>query len=170
MSDELLDAFQAAWGARRRGAFREMCAADLHWEDPFCEEPLYGPEALADHAARLWEAFPDARVESAGQRLGDGRFVAAPVKISGTHLGELEGIPPTGRFVVVHALLYCELDPPRRAIWRVRAFFDAYDAAVQVGVLPRRGSMGERALLMVRGFGLRRQPPGTVPGGPPAER
>jgi hypothetical protein len=37
----------------------------------------------------------------------------------------------------------------------VRAFFDAYDAAVQLGVLPARGTFGERALLMLRGFGLR---------------
>ena len=37
----------------------------------------------------------------------------------------------------------------------MRAFFDAYDAAVQLGVLPARGTLGERALLMLRGFGLR---------------
>ncbi|HEY5142325.1 MAG TPA: ester cyclase [Solirubrobacteraceae bacterium] len=155
--NDLLDDFQGAWTGRRRGAFRKMCAPDLHWEDPFCEEPLYGPEALADHAARLWEAFPDAKVEAAGERLFDGRFIAAPIRVSGTHLGEIEGIPPTGRYVVVHAVLYCELDPPREQLWRVRAFFDAYEAAVQVGVLPRRGSLGERALLALRGFGIGRR-------------
>jgi hypothetical protein len=37
----------------------------------------------------------------------------------------------------------------------VRGFFDLYDAAVQLGVLPSRGSLGERALLVLRGFGLR---------------
>ena len=38
---------------------------------------------------------------------------------------------------------------------RIRAFFDAYGAAVALGVLPRPGTVGERALLMLRGFGLR---------------
>lgn len=169
-ADELLDAFQAAWQGRRRGAFREVCAPDVHWEDPFCAEPLYGTDALADHAALLWEAFPDARVESTGERLASDRFVAAPVRVSGTHLGEIAGVPASGRFVVLHAVLYCELDPPRQGLWRVRAFLDGYDAAVQVGLLPRRGSLGERALLLVRGLGLRGRPAGSVPGGPPAER
>lgn len=154
--NEVLDAFQAAWVGRRRGAFRDMCAPDLHWEDPFCDEPLYGPEALADHAARLWEAFPDAKVEPAGERLTDGRFIAAPVRVSGTHLGAIDGIPATGKYVVVHAVLYCELDPPGEQLWRVRAFFDSYDVAVQVGVMPKRGTLGARALMLVRGFGFKR--------------
>ncbi|HMS61926.1 MAG TPA: ester cyclase [Solirubrobacteraceae bacterium] len=169
--DELVDALQEAWQARRRGAFRDMLAVDVHWQDPFCAEPLYGPEAIGDHAATLWEAFPDARVEVSGERLGDGRFIAAPVRISGTHAGELPNLPPTGRPVSVHAIVYCELDPPRQRLWRVRVFLDGYDAAIQMGVLPKRGSLAERALLVVRGFGMRRGAgPGEVEGGPPATR
>jgi predicted ester cyclase len=94
-------------------------------------------------------------MEATGERLSDGRFVAAPVKLLATHRGELAGLPPTGRFVIVHAVFYCELDPRRRRLWRVRAFFDLYDAAVQLGVLPARGTLGERALLLLRGFGFR---------------
>ncbi len=39
----------------------------------------------------------------------------------------------------------------------MRAFFDTHDAAIQLGVMPERGSLGEKAILLVRGFGLRRQ-------------
>jgi steroid delta-isomerase-like uncharacterized protein len=154
-ADALVDRWQAAWVGRDPTAFAAVCAPDLHYEDPLCGEPLEGPGALAAHAAVLWEAFPDVRVERTGQRLSDGRFVCAPCKLLGTHRGELEGLAPTGRFVVVHAVCYCELDPDRTRLWRVRAFFDAYAAAVQLGVLPARGTLGERALLMLRGFGLR---------------
>jgi predicted ester cyclase len=132
-----------------------VCARDVHYEDPLTGEPLESPEAISDHAQRLWTAFPDVRMEATGERLSDGRFVAAPVKLLATHRGELAGLPPTGRFVIVHAVFYCELDPRRRRLWRVRAFFDLYDAAVQLGVLPARGTLGERALLLLRGFGLR---------------
>ena len=69
--------------------------------------------------------------------------------------GELPGMPPTRRAFSVHAVVYCELDPARERLWRVRAFFDLYDAAMQLGVLPSRGTMGEKALMMLRGFGLR---------------
>ena len=153
--DRLVDRWQSAWMGRDPEAFRPLCAPDVHYEDPLCTEPLEGAAAIAEHAGRLWAAFPDARVERTGQRLSDGRFLAAPCKVLGTHRGELEGLPPTGRFVVVHVVLYGELDPDRRRLWRARAFFDAYDAAVQLGVLPGRGSLGERALLLLRGFGLR---------------
>jgi len=153
--DELIDRWQSAWAGRERRAFTEVLAPDVHYEDPLCGEPLDAPSAVADHAARLWAAFPDARVERTGERLGDGRFIAAPAKLLGTHRGELEGLPPSGRFVVLHLVWYVELDPPRERLWRVRTFFDAYDAAVQLGVLPARGTLGERALLMLRGFGMR---------------
>jgi steroid delta-isomerase-like uncharacterized protein len=153
--DDLFDRWEAAWSGRDPGAFAALCAPDVHYEDPLCGQPLEGPAAIGRHARLLWRTFPDARVESTGDRLTDGRYVAAPVKVLGTHRGEIEGLPPTGRFLVMHAVCYCELDETRERLWRVRAFYDAYDAAVQLSVLPARGTMGERALLMLRGFGLR---------------
>ena len=155
LADDLIDRWQSAWAGRERRAFDDVCAPDIHYEDPFSAEPLESPEAIADHAAKLWALLPDARIERTGERLTDGRYVAAPAKLLGTHRGELDGLPPTGRFIVVHAVFYCELDPPRERLWRVRTFLDAYDAAVQLGILPQRGTLGERALFMLRGFGLR---------------
>ena len=53
----------------------------------------------------------------------------------------------------MHCVFYCELRDDR--LLRVRGFFDVYDAAIQLGVLPARGTLGEKALMMLRGFGLR---------------
>jgi predicted ester cyclase len=155
--DRLVERFEAAWSGADVGAeFAATCAPDLHYEDPLTfKGPLRGPGALADHAARLRVAAPDARLQSSGERLTDGRFVAMPVLLLGTHSGELESFPPTGREISVHAVFYCELDADRTRLWRVRAFFDLYDAATQLGVLPKPGSVGERALFLLRGFGLR---------------
>jgi predicted ester cyclase len=153
--DDLLEGFGQALVGRDRSAFAEFCALDVHFEDPFTTAPVRGCDALADHLAQLWVAVPDARVERTGETLSDGRFVAAPVRLSGTHTGELPSLPPTRRAFAVHAILYCELDPPRERLWRVRAFFDLYDASVQLGVLPAHGGLGEKALMVLRGFGLR---------------
>lgn len=156
---ELIEAWEAAWSARDPGAFAQLCAPDVSYEDPLTREPCLGPAEIGAHAQLLWAAFPDVRVASTGARLrGDGdeaRFVAAPCKVLGTHRGPLGPLPPTGRFVIVHAVAYCELDAAGR-LSRVRAFYDAYGAAVELGLLPTRGSMAERALLAVRGFGVRR--------------
>jgi steroid delta-isomerase-like uncharacterized protein len=152
-TDELIDAWQAAWSDKDPAAFAAVCTPDIHYEDPLLGEPLEGPAELGRHAARMWAAFPDARVERTGERLRGDRFVAAPAKLLATHKEALEGLPPTNRFLVVHCVFYCELDDDR--LLRVRAFFDLYDAAVQLGVLPGRGTLGEKALLVLRGFGLR---------------
>ena len=152
-ADELIDGWEQAWSGRDSTAFAALCTPDIHYEDPLTGEPLEGPAELGRHAARLWAAFPDARLERAGERLSDGRFLAAPAKLLATHRAALEGLPPTNRFVVVHCVFYCELSDER--LIRVRAFFDLYDAAVQLGVLPARGTLGEKALLVLRGFGLR---------------
>jgi hypothetical protein len=154
-ADDLVDDFQAALTGRRRDAFALCCALDVHYEDPLCGTPREGLDGLADHAARLWQAMPGARLERTGERLHDGRYVAAPVRLTGRHTGDLPRVPATGRALTLHAVLYCELDAPRERLWRIRAFYDPYDAGVQLGVLPKHGTIGERALLMLRGFGIR---------------
>ena len=153
--DALLDAWEAAWCGHDGSAFAPLCDPAIQYEDPFTRTPLIGVDELAAHAELLWQGFPDARVERAGERLTDpaGRFVAAPCKLAGTHRGALDGLPPTRRFVVVHGVAWCELRDGRLA--RVRAFFDRYDAAVQLGTLPASGTLGERALLALQGFGVR---------------
>ena len=152
-TDEVIDGWEAAWSGKDPAAFAAVCTHDIHYEDPFTGEPLEGPAELGRHAARMWAAFPDARMERTGERLQKGPFVAAPCKLLATHKEALEGLPATNRFVVVHCVFYCELDDDR--LLRVRAFFDRYDAAVQLGILPGRGTLGEKALLVLRGFGLR---------------
>jgi steroid delta-isomerase-like uncharacterized protein len=151
--DELMDGWEAAWSGRDEGAFREVCVPNVHYEDPLTPEPLEGVEEVGRHASRLWAAFPDARLERTGERLTDEQFVAAPCKLLATQRGPLNGLPASNRFLVVHCIFYCELR--RGRLLRVRAFFDLYDAATQLGILPGRGTLGEKALLMLRGFGLR---------------
>jgi len=151
--DALFDAWERAWSGRDPAAFAPLCADEIAYEDQLTPEPLESVDALARHAQRLWKAFPDARVNSTGERLGDGRYACAPCKILGTHDGRLGTITPTGRFVVVHAVVYAELREER--LLRVRAFFDVHGAATALGVLPQHGTIGEKALLLLRGFGLR---------------
>lgn len=153
--DAVVDDWERAWSGRDGAAFARICAPDVQYEDPLSEGPLRGPGAIAAHALKLWRAFPDVRMERTAARLHDGEYLVAPVRISGTHLGDLESLPPSGRALLVQALFYCQLDADARLLWRVRGFFDAYGAGVALGILPRRGGIGERALLMLQGFGLR---------------
>ncbi len=154
--DELFDAWERAWSGRDPAAFEPVCdPEDVHYEDPLTTEPLESAAAIAAHAQKLWSGFPDARLQKTGPRLVDGDFAAAPMKLLATHTRELYGLAATNRFIIVHAVVYAELRDGR--LHRVRAFFDLYESATQLGILPRPGTMGEKALLMLRGFGFKRE-------------
>jgi hypothetical protein len=151
---ELWEGWREAWSGRDPDAFAEVCAPAIHYEDPLTDRPVQGTGELGEHARRLWTAFPDVRMVGAGDPVGDDERSAGPARILGTNLGALGTLPATERFLSVHVLFYGELE--RGRLMRVRAFLDLYDAAVQLRVLPEKGSIGSRALMALRGFGISR--------------
>jgi predicted ester cyclase len=152
--DPLAEAWQAGWTGA--AGFAACCTGEVQYEDPLAAQPLRGVGRLEEHAARLREAFPDLRLERAGRRLGDDEHACLAWRALGTHSGPLGTLPPTGRFVVLHGVHYVELVDG--LVGRARGFFDLYDASVQLGLLPARGSLAESAMLLLRGFGLRSRP------------
>jgi steroid delta-isomerase-like uncharacterized protein len=153
--EELASGWEEAWSGRDPRAFEAICAPDAHYEDPLTASPLFGPEGVARHAQRLWRAFPDVLMRRSGEPLGDGSFVAFAVEVLGTNAGPLDTLPASGNFVSTHAVFYCELDGARERIWRARGFYDSYAIGVALGVLPKHGSLRQRGLLMLQGYGLR---------------
>jgi steroid delta-isomerase-like uncharacterized protein len=134
------------WTAAFNGSedFADCCTAGVTYEDPIARLPLTGSAAIAAHAARLREAFPDAEVGRAGPALLRGQNACVPWLLSGTHTGEVPVLPATGKRLALHGLHYLELSDGR--VHRARGFFDLYEAATQLGVLPERGGLGEAAL------------------------
>jgi SnoaL-like polyketide cyclase len=153
--DLLADRWRAGWLG---GGFEGCCTPDVSYEDPVATELLRGVDALDRHAASLRLAFPDLRIESTAQPLIRGSNACLPWRALGTHRGDLgQLVPASDRYVTLHGIHYIELDDG--AVRRARGFFDLYDAATQLGLLPSRGGVGEAALLLLRGFGVRRRPP-----------
>lgn len=149
----LADRWEAAWSGDPDTGFAGCCTPDVHYEDPVLVEPVVGVAALSVHARRVRETFPDLRLERTGQRVGSSAFACFPWRVLGTHKGDITGLPATGRFISVHGIHYVELEDER--IRRARGFFDLYDLGIQLGLLPARGGLGEVALLLLRGYGLR---------------
>ena len=150
----LAERWREAWTLGTPEAFGECCSVDVFYEDPLAIEPREGLGELAEHAAQLRTALPDLRFEAVGEAVVDGRNGCLPWRLVGTHKGEVRDMPATGRFVTLPGVHYVSLVDGR--IRRARGFFDLYDAAVQLGMLPKRGSLGETAIMLLRGFGLRR--------------
>jgi len=153
-----VDALGAQWRAGWEGAgFEPCCTPDVTYEDPVAVDLLRGVEALDAHAAGLRAAFPDLSMEATAQPLLRGAHACVPWRALGTHRGDIgQMLPASDRFVTIHGVHYLELTDG--AVRRARGFFDLYDAAIQLGLLPSRGGIGETALLLLRGFGVRRRP------------
>jgi steroid delta-isomerase-like uncharacterized protein len=144
----------AAWEGRDPERFRACCTRDVHYEDPVVRRPVAGVEALLAHAALLWEAFPvDLRVRASALGVEQDGFACLPWRLTGTQDGSLDGLPASRRRLVAHGVHYVELEAGR--VRRARGFFDLYDAGLQLGLFPAKGGAGERALMLLRGFGLR---------------
>ena len=130
--------------AATSAAFEPLCDHDVHYEDPLTPEPIEG--ARGDRRARASGCGPRSPTRACrapASARSPGPTSPRPVKVLATHRREVAGLAATNRFVIVHAVLYCELREER--LLRIRAFFDLYGAAVQLGVLPRPGTMGEKA-------------------------
>jgi predicted ester cyclase len=150
----LAERWRQAWLEATPEAFGECCSVEVFYEDPLAIEPREGLGDLAAHAGQLRVALPDMRIEAVGEAVIDGRNGCIPWRLVGTHRGDVGDIPHTGRFLTLAGVHYVALVDGR--VRRARGVLDLEDAAVQLGMLPKRGSLGESAIMLLRGFGLRR--------------
>jgi hypothetical protein len=150
--DDLAERWRTAWVGK--GSFADCCTGDVSYEDPLTRVPLVGPGKVTEHAATMQTVFPDARVERTAAALERGGHACFPWRLDGTHMGDYGPLPGTEKPLSLHGLHYVELSDG--LVRRARGFFDLYEGAVQLGLLPQRGGLGETAMFLLRGFGLRR--------------
>jgi steroid delta-isomerase-like uncharacterized protein len=84
--------------------------------------PAISGDAIGAYAARLWSAFPDLSFEVVSiAEAGAVRTVAEWV-MRGTNTGPFQGLPPTGRPIVLSGVDVIEIGAD--GITAVRAYFD----------------------------------------------
>jgi steroid delta-isomerase-like uncharacterized protein len=77
-------------------AAMEAVAEDVLWRDVVLGV-LHGRDALYEATKAYMAAFPDLRIEQTSSTLAPPRL-AQELTVTGTHRGELLGVPPTGRW------------------------------------------------------------------------
>ena len=87
-----------AYNERDLEAEANLLAPDYVAHVPAVPGPLEGLEAWRQFTGAFSEAFPDIRL-TIQDILSEGVMVAARVAFHGTHRGEFQGIPPTGKEV-----------------------------------------------------------------------
>ena len=105
---EVNDRTYAAWNAHDADAVAAVFAEDAVLREAGRPDEVCGRAAIRSRAAALLAAFPDFRLERV-VLLVDGERHADRWIMTGTHRGELFGIPATGRSVRVEGATFTRL-------------------------------------------------------------
>jgi steroid delta-isomerase-like uncharacterized protein len=117
----------------------EMMAADYRHHDPGLPPELQGSrEAYINHFPMYTAAFPDMRI-AVDDVVADGDKVVTRWTLTGTHNGNLWGVPPTGKRVDCSAITIQRI--AGGVIVEGWTIFDALGMMQQIGVVPSPGQV-----------------------------
>lgn len=121
-----------AWNRRDFAAMRNLLHPQYTYTGGDGKELTGGPDTGLNIAKMYAAAFPDGRIEVRATYV-QGDTAVSEFRATGTHRGELMGIPPTGKRV---NLVICNVMEVRDGkVYRERDYFDATAMLAQLGVL-----------------------------------
>jgi steroid delta-isomerase-like uncharacterized protein len=125
---------EGAWSGGSTAIVDELYASDYVFVGPLVPEGMHGPEGEKALIASYRESFPDLKF-TVHEQLVDGEKVATRWTAVGTQLGELAGIPPTGRTgeAVGGVSIARFSDGKLQSAWTM---WDVHGLLVQLGVVP----------------------------------
>jgi steroid delta-isomerase-like uncharacterized protein len=154
--DDFAHRWLDAWNRNDAEGVAALCTPDIEFTDPAIGT-VRGRRAVADWVRMCQRAFPDYRFEEPEPPLlaTDRPKVIAPWRMLGTHTGRIEppGFAPTGRRFVVDGVDHWWFEDG--LVGRYRSDYDLAGLMRQLGLLPQRGSRGERATAALQRLGER---------------
>lgn len=134
---DTLDRVKEFWNKGDPQGASDVYADDFVFHSTTLDEPLHGREALFGYIKQLRNAFPDFRL-NLDEVVTEGDKLAVRWTWTGTHQGDFEGIPPTGRKVTQTGMTLVK----RMSGKTVEEFVatDQYSLLQQIGVVPARPS------------------------------
>lgn len=110
-----------------------MVAPDFVLHSPTLEEPGRGPQALRDFVIGFRTGFPDVRIEVQDEFAEGDRVAVRWQTTRQTHTGPYQGIPPTGRSIVMTGLEIFRIEDGKlKEVWLE---IDALSGLQQMGVV-----------------------------------
>jgi steroid delta-isomerase-like uncharacterized protein len=115
----------------------EICAPDFRWFSPgLPAEGGAGPQFVKQFASMLRSAFPDLLLR-AEDSIAEGDRVVERWTMQGTHQGEFQGTPPTGKRVTVTGIDIFRISGGK--LVELRQQVDNLGLLQQLGVIPAPG-------------------------------
>ncbi len=131
-------AIEEIWNRGNYAALNDIVAADIVVHAATPGEEIHGPEGIKRFYGMLRTAFPDLRFTVEDQ-IAEGDRVVTRWTATGTHDGEFQGIPPTGKQVRLTGI-----DIDRLADGKV---VECWPEVNEVGLLRQLGALPAPALV-----------------------
>ena len=131
--DRMLEEWAAAWSLHDVEKLLSLCTDDCVYEDVTLRAVNRGKAEVKSFANAVFAAFPDFKIElMSGFTARD--WAGAEWTMSGTHKGDLPGIPATGKSFAVRGSTICELKAGK--IKRNSDYWDMVTFLKQTGLMP----------------------------------
>ena len=132
-------ALEEPW--RNLDVLDELVSSDYVGHDPALPEPVRGIQGSKDNVNEYRSAFEGAQI-SVKEQVGEGDVVASRWEGRGRHTGELMGIAPTGKDVVVSGLTLSRLKNGK--IVEEWSNWDTLGMLQQIGAVPTGAAVQTR--------------------------
>ena len=96
------------WNKRNMAVIDELVDADFIFHDPMAPQAASGVESYKMFVKANLAAFPDLHL-TVHDSIGEGETVATRWTATGTHTGDLGGIPATGRTVSITGMNFSRI-------------------------------------------------------------
>ena len=132
-------ALEEPW--RNLDVLDELVSSDYVGHDPALPEPVRGIQGSKDNVNEYRSAFEGAQI-TVKEQVGEGDVVASRWEGRGRHTGELMGIAPTGKDVVVSGLTLSRLKNGK--IVEEWSNWDTLGMLQQIGAVPTGAAVQTR--------------------------
>jgi len=132
-------ALEEPW--RNLDVLDELVSSDYIGHDPALPEPVRGIQGSKDNVNEYRSAFEGAQI-TVKEQVGEGDVVASRWEGRGRHTGELMGIAPTGKDVVVSGLTLSRLRDGK--IVEEWSNWDTLGMLQQIGAVPTGAAVQTR--------------------------
>jgi len=103
-AEQLVNAYLSMWEQQEYSKIPDLVSESFEMHGPFTpEEGIRGRDGLEEWMREVTSGFPDFRTDVLDVLSSDD-LVMCEVTVSGTHEGEFDGVPPTGREVEIRAM------------------------------------------------------------------
>jgi steroid delta-isomerase-like uncharacterized protein len=142
----------AVWNDHDTTDLPNLVTDDVVWTDPMMGDPARGVQGVRQFMEACFRSTPDLHFDLTGPLCfaDDAPWVMAQWKMTGTHLGAFDppGFAPTGcSFAIDGVDMYTFRG---EKVTHYQARYDIAELMRQLGILPGRGSRGEKILVAMQ--------------------